>query len=131
MILQLPRGYETEIGESGEVLSGGQRQRIALARALYGEPRLVILDEPNASLDVIGEKLLRAALQQLRQDGVTVIAVTHRASLIDVADKLLLLREGRVERFGPRLEVEHWMESRRGSTVVAPLKESRVMRAAS
>lgn len=118
MILQLPEGYETEIGESGEILSGGQCQRIALARALYGDLRLVILDEPNANLDVAGEKLLRTTLLTLKKEGVTVIAVTHRASMIDVADKLLLLREGRVERFGPRIEVEHWMESRRGATIV-------------
>lgn len=123
MILQLPKGYETEIGESGEILSGGQRQRIALARALYGDPRLVILDEPNASLDAMGEKLLRTTLEQLNHEQVTVIAVTHRASLIDVADKLLLMRDGRVERFGPRIEVERWMQSSRGSTVI-PMSKS-------
>jgi ATP-binding cassette subfamily C exporter for protease/lipase len=101
MVLGLPQGYETLIGESGELLSGGQRQRIALARALYGEPALLLLDEPNASLDTEGEAALDRVMRQLKADGVTIIAVTHRPSLIALADRILRLRDGQVEQFGP------------------------------
>jgi ATP-binding cassette subfamily C exporter for protease/lipase len=101
MVLGLPQGYETLIGESGELLSGGQRQRIALARALYGEPALLLLDEPNASLDTEGEAALDRVMRQLKADGVTIIAVTHRPSLIALADRILHLRDGQVEQFGP------------------------------
>jgi ABC-type protease/lipase transport system fused ATPase/permease subunit len=87
------------------VLSGGQRQRIALARALFGEPVLIILDEPNASLDAEGDKALSEALVELKSAGTTVIVIAHRASIIGVADKLLVLRDGRVEAFGPAAEV--------------------------
>ncbi|HEV7833765.1 MAG TPA: type I secretion system permease/ATPase [Caballeronia sp.] len=101
MVLGLPQGYETLIGDSGELLSGGQRQRIALARALYGEPALLLLDEPNASLDTEGEAALDRVMRQLKADGVTIIAVTHRPSLIALADRILHLRDGQVEQFGP------------------------------
>jgi ATP-binding cassette, subfamily C, type I secretion system permease/ATPase len=101
MILQLPDGYETQIGDGGAVLSGGQRQRIALARALYGDPRLVVLDEPNAHLDTVGEAALLAALAELKARAVTVIIVTHSPTLTQALDKLALLKNGTLEMFGP------------------------------
>ncbi|MEO8133908.1 MAG: type I secretion system permease/ATPase [Betaproteobacteria bacterium] len=101
MILRLPEGYETQIGDAGAVLSGGQRQRIALARALYGNPRLVVLDEPNANLDAQGEVALAAALKDLKARGVTTIMVGHRPALMSQLDKLAVLKDGALEAFGP------------------------------
>jgi PrtD family type I secretion system ABC transporter len=105
MILQLPDGYDTQIGEGGAVLSGGQRQRIALARAMFGEPTLIVLDEPNANLDAAGEAALLAALQDLKACGVTVVIVTHSPTLMSSLDKLLLLKNGSLELFGPTAAV--------------------------
>jgi PrtD family type I secretion system ABC transporter len=105
MILQLPDGYDTQIGDGGAVLSGGQRQRIALARALYGEPRLVVLDEPNANLDTAGEAALVAALAELKGRGVTVVMVSHNPVLMVAVDKLLRLNNGALEMFGPSAAV--------------------------
>jgi PrtD family type I secretion system ABC transporter len=119
MILQLPDGYDTQIGDGGAVLSGGQRQRIALARALYGEPRLVVLDEPNANLDLAGEAALRAALDQLKQRGVTVIMVTHNHALMAALDKLLVLKNGMLEMFGPSAAVLARLHASAPNRVVA------------
>ncbi len=105
MILQLKDGYGTQLGEGGRSLSGGQRQRIGLARALYGWPRLVVLDEPNASLDQIGEAALTRALADLKASGAAAVVVSHRRSVLDVADKLLVLEGGKVVAFGSKEEV--------------------------
>jgi ABC-type protease/lipase transport system fused ATPase/permease subunit len=104
MILRMPKGYDTEIGNGGSALSGGQRQRIALARALYGEPKLVVLDEPDASLDSNAENRLVQTLVGLKGKA-TVILITHRLSLLNLADKVLMMRNGAVEAFGTRAEV--------------------------
>jgi len=105
MILQLPNGYRTEIGQGGIPLSGGQRQRVALARALFGRPRLLVLDEPNASLDADGEEALMQAMFKAKRDGATVVLIAHRVSLVAPADKVLFLRDGVAELFGPKNEV--------------------------
>jgi PrtD family type I secretion system ABC transporter len=105
MILKLPKGYETDIGESGTFVSGGQRQMIGLARALYGRPKLVVLDEPNSNLDGDGEQALLRALEQLRAAETTVVLVSHRPALVQGVDKVVVLRDGMVEMFGPRQEV--------------------------
>jgi ATP-binding cassette subfamily C exporter for protease/lipase/ATP-binding cassette subfamily C protein EexD len=117
LILSLPRGYETEVGEHGMLLSPGQRQRVALARALYGNPRLVVLDEPNANLDGAGEVALAQAIAQLRAEGVTSVIVTHRPSLIAHVDKILLLDAGRVMQFGPVADVMKTMQRQAQSVV--------------
>jgi ATP-binding cassette subfamily C protein EexD len=105
LVLQLPDGYDTVIGANGGGLSGGQRQRIGLARALYGEPRLVLLDEPNSNLDDAGEKMLAEALQKLRQSRATVFVITHRSGVLAQVDKLLVLNQGELSLFGPRDKV--------------------------
>jgi ATP-binding cassette subfamily C exporter for protease/lipase len=104
-IAGLPDGLDTRIGEDGANLSGGQRQRVALARAVFGSPQLLVLDEPNASLDEAGEKDLVAMLQQLQARGATVLVITHRTSVLPACNKLLMLREGQLIAFGPKDEV--------------------------
>ena len=105
MILRLPQGYETQIGEGGQHLSGGQRQQIGLARAMFGNPRLLVLDEPNSNLDGDAESALLRALHDLKRQGTTVVLVSHRPVLVQGVEKVLLLRDGAVEMFGPRAEV--------------------------
>lgn len=105
MILRLPKGYDTPIGEAGQMLSGGQRQRIGLARAVYGDPALVVLDEPNSNLDDVGERALVQAILALKKLGTTVVLITHRPSIIGAVDLVLLLKEGTLAAFGPRDQV--------------------------
>ena len=104
-ILQLPQGYDTPIGSDGAILSGGQRQRVGLARAIYGDPVFVVLDEPNSSLDEAGDAALASAIVGLKARGTTFVVMTHRTSVLSVADKMLLLRDGQQQAFGPRDEV--------------------------
>ncbi len=105
LILRLPQGYDTHIGEGGMFLSAGQRQRVALARALYGSPKLVVLDEPNSNLDVDGEAALNDAIHHMKAEAVTLVIVTHRSRLLTAMDRILLLRDGVLEKFGPPAEV--------------------------
>jgi ATP-binding cassette subfamily C exporter for protease/lipase len=105
MILRFPKGYDTSIGEAGGILSGGQRQRIALARAIYKCPALVVLDEPNSNLDDLGEAALVNAVLAMKQQGSTVVLITHRTSVLRAVDRLMLLRDGQIQLFGPRDEV--------------------------
>ena len=105
VILALPKGYDTMLGETGFQLSGGQRQRVAIARAFYGMPKYLVLDEPNANLDEVGESILAQAIDTLKKAGSSVIITTHRPRLVGVVDKLLVLRNGRQVGFGPAQEM--------------------------
>jgi len=105
LVLRLPQGYDTQVGEGGAVLSGGYRQRLALARAVYGDPSLVVLDEPSSNLDADGDRALIDCIRELRQRGVTVVLISHRPATIGLADKLLVLWEGAVVLFGSRADV--------------------------
>jgi ATP-binding cassette subfamily C protein/ATP-binding cassette subfamily C exporter for protease/lipase/ATP-binding cassette subfamily C protein EexD len=105
MILGLANGYETEIGEGGAVLSGGYRQRIALARAVFGDPALVVLDEPSSNLDVEGDAALADCVVQLKRRGATVVIISHRPATLGAVDKILVLRGGAVEAFGDRATI--------------------------
>lgn len=105
VILRLPKGYDTPIGEAGSLLSGGQRQRLGLARAVYGDPVLIVLDEPNANLDDAGETALMAAIQSLKQQGKTVVLISHRPGALAAADQVIMMRDGQIEVSGPRDQV--------------------------
>lgn len=114
MITRLPEGYDTQIGDAGTVLSGGQRQRIALARALFGDPFLIVLDEPNSNLDAEGEAGLTDAIKAATEKGCIVIVIAHRPSAIAAVDKLLYLQNGQLDTFGPRDDVLKKVRSSRG-----------------
>jgi ATP-binding cassette subfamily C exporter for protease/lipase len=105
MILHMPSGYDTRLGDGGAGLSGGQKQRLGLARAMYGDPSLLVLDEPNSNLDDVGEQALVQAVRDLRQRGKTIILITHRTTILGATNKLLLLREGTAQAFGPTNDV--------------------------
>jgi ATP-binding cassette subfamily C exporter for protease/lipase len=105
MILHLPKGYDTMLGDGGAGLSGGQKQRLGLARAMYGDPSLIVLDEPNSNLDDVGEAALLQAINDLRQRGKTIVLITHRTSVIGATTKLLVIADGTVSMFGPTRDV--------------------------
>jgi ATP-binding cassette subfamily C exporter for protease/lipase len=105
MILRFPKGYDTEVGESGGMLSSGQKQRLALARALYDSPALIVLDEPNANLDDVGERALIQAIQVLKAEKRTIFLITHRLNILGVTDYLLVLKEGKIAHYGTRDDV--------------------------
>jgi ATP-binding cassette subfamily C exporter for protease/lipase len=105
MILHFPQGYDTLLGDGGAGLSGGQKQRLGLARAMYGDPSIIVLDEPNSNLDDVGEAALVAAIQDLRQRGKTIVLITHRTTIIGITTKLLYLRDGTSQMFGPTADV--------------------------
>jgi ATP-binding cassette subfamily C protein/ATP-binding cassette subfamily C protein EexD len=128
-ILRLPKGYDTPIGEGGLALSGGMRQRVGLARALYGNPALIILDEPNSNLDDEGERALGKSIEQLKADKRTVIVVTHRPAILNTADKMLVMSFGQALSFGARDEVIAKMRGNRVAVVsdkskVAPIQQT-------
>lgn len=128
VLLRLPNGYDTDIGENGHVLPAGLRQRVALARALYGDPRLIVLDEPNAFQDTEGEQALTKALQTMREDGRTVVMITQKPTLLTALDSVLVLREGQIEMMGPRDSVlsrfARGAGSAQGRGRIAPPKDS-------
>ena len=119
LIMALPQGYNSPVGRDGAVLSGGQRQRVGLARALYGKPVFVVLDEPNSSLDEAGDAALANAIASLKQLGTTFVVMTHRTSVLGVADKMLLMRDGAQQAFGPRDEVLAALQQARQPAVPA------------
>jgi ATP-binding cassette subfamily C protein len=123
MVLRLPGGYETAVGDNGAVLSGGYRQRIGLARAAYGNPSLVVLDEPSSNLDSDGDTALLSCITELKKRGTTVVMISHRPTTLGVADKLLVLKDGSAEMFGPRDEIIARL-TRPGTVQNMPVKTS-------
>lgn len=105
LILRMPKGYDTDVGEGGVVLSAGQRQRIGLARSMVGDPAFMVLDEPNASLDAEGEEALMRAIEAMKAKGSTIVVISHKPGIFRAADKLLVLRDGRIDLFGPKDQV--------------------------
>ncbi|MFT6944808.1 MAG: ATP-binding cassette subfamily C exporter for protease/lipase, partial [Yoonia sp.] len=122
MILALPEGYETQLGQFRDQLSGGQKQRIGLARALYGDPSFVVLDEPNSNLDGNGEIALQRALSAMKAAGQTVLVVTHVPNLLKHVDKVMVIQDGTLKKFGDRDEVMRGMmpKARAGFSSVRP-----------
>jgi len=114
MILELPRQYDTYLPAGGAGLSGGQKQRLGLARALLGRPPLLVLDEPNSNLDTAGEEALKEALIEHKQAGGTIIVITHRTTVLEAVDLLMVLREGRLDLIGPPEEVYEQLKARAG-----------------
>jgi PrtD family type I secretion system ABC transporter len=102
LVLRTPKGYDTQVGEGGVVLSAGQRQRVGLARAMLGDPAYIVLDEPNASLDAEGEHALMLAIEAMKGNGATVVIISHKIGVFRAADKMLAMRDGRIELFGPK-----------------------------
>ncbi|MBO8092658.1 MAG: type I secretion system permease/ATPase [Prosthecochloris sp.] len=119
MLLRFPEGYDTQIGAGGRMLSGGQRQRVALARALYGDPPVLVLDEPNAHLDETGEKALNEALRRMASEGKTVILITHRPAVLNLVDRIVVMHEGHITDDGPRNDVLRKMATKQKSSVQA------------
>ncbi|MBP9712934.1 MAG: type I secretion system permease/ATPase [Sterolibacterium sp.] len=105
MILRFPQGYDTPMGIAGNMLSGGQRQRIGLARAMYDNPSLIVLDEPNSNLDDVGEAALIKAIQDLKQQGRTIFLITHRMGIVGIADRILIMNNGQIQNYGARQDV--------------------------
>jgi ATP-binding cassette subfamily C protein EexD len=128
LILRLPSGYDTVIGQSGGVLSGGQRQRIALARALYKYPKLVVLDEPNSNLDDAGERDLARAMSELKRRNITVLVITHRMSVVGVVDKIMVLTDGQMRDFDERAKV---LEAMNQASKPSPVPVRKVIRKSS
>ena len=124
MILRFPKGYDTPMGQAGAFLSGGQRQRIGLARALYGEPSLVVLDEPNANLDDDGEKALLNAMQLLRSKGANVVLISHRPGVLAAADRVVLLQDGKLVASGPRDGVLEALKKQKEAAALAAASAS-------
>lgn len=126
MILRFAQGYDTLLGDAGAGLSGGQKQRIGLARAMYGDPSLLVLDEPNSNLDELGEQALLLAINDLRQRGKTIVLVTHRTTVLGATTKLLLLREGVAQAFGPRDQVLQAIAQSRQASAPKPGAQAEV-----
>jgi ABC-type protease/lipase transport system fused ATPase/permease subunit len=127
MILRLAAGYDTVIGDGGTILSGGQQQRIALARALYGKPFLVVLDEPASNLDNDGELALQQSIAKLKARGAIVVLIAHRPSALATCDKVLFVAEGAQRAFGPRDEVLRKILARPGQAPAAPAANLKIV----
>jgi ATP-binding cassette subfamily C protein/ATP-binding cassette subfamily C protein EexD len=130
MILNLPQGYDTDIGEAGRMLSAGQRQRLGLARAMFGTPRLLVLDEPNSNLDQEGEAALNRAIAEIKAQGTTVVLIAHRPSMLAHVDRILILRNGAVEALGKRDEIMKQITRPTSVPRVAPAERPQVERRA-
>lgn len=132
MILLLPEGYDTVIGSEGVNLSGGQRQRIGLARAIYGAPRLIILDEPNSNLDDTGEQALAQAIMHMKMSGSTIFVITHRTTILSQLDRLMVMAGGTISMYGPReqvmaeLNAQHLSAQQKAPQVASATAPSRV-----